>query len=145
VTAAVTETILEYAHYVDTCEPALWAGLFCSDGTFDEGTTVTGRENLEVHVEKLLRLFTATAHHMSNIRVTRTGGRAATATSYVYAWHRKTDGTDFELWGRYSDELTVEDERWCFASRRVEMFGSRGWDVNLAQVPRSPLDPGRTS
>ncbi len=140
VVAAVNDTILDYAEYVDTCEPAKWAALFCSDGVFDEGTIVQGRENLDRHVRKLLRLFTATSHHMSNIRVKRTAEETATATSYVYAWHRKTDGDDFEVWGRYSDELRVEDGKWRFATRRVEMFGSRGWDIKLDRVPRRSLD-----
>ncbi len=140
VVAAVNDTILDYAEYVDTCEPAKWAALFCTDGVFDEGTIVQGRDDLDRHVRKLLRLFSATAHHMSNIRVRRTAEETATATSYVYAWHRKTDGDDFEVWGRYSDELRVEDGAWRFASRRVEMFGSRGWEIPLDRVPRRPLD-----
>lgn len=140
VTTAVTNVILDYAEYVDTCEPAKWAELFCDDGAFDEGRIVEGRTALETHVRKLLRLFSATAHHMTNIRVTRTSSDTATASSYVYAWHRKVDGDDFEIWGRYLDELRVEDERWRFARRRVEMFGSRGWDVPLDRVPRRPLD-----
>ena len=137
--AAVTDTILDYAQYVDTCEATKWAELFCLDGAFDEGRVIQGREALDRHVRKLLRLFTATAHHMTNIRVTRTGPESATASSYVYAWHRKTDGADFELWGRYLDELRIEDGRWRFANHRVEMFGSRGWDVELDQVPRRQL------
>jgi 3-phenylpropionate/cinnamic acid dioxygenase small subunit len=140
VTAAVTETLLDYAEFVDTCEADKWADLFCADGRFDEGRIVEGREALAVHVRKLLRFFDATAHHISNIRVTRTGDDTATASCYVYAWHRKTDGDDFELWGRYLDEMRVEDGRWRFASRRVEMFGSRGWDVALDRAPRRSLD-----
>lgn len=140
VVAAVNDTILDYAEFVDTCEARRWAELFCTDGTFDEGTIVQGREALYRHVRKLLRLFTATAHHMTNVRVTRTGDESASATSYVYAWHRKTDGGDFEIWGRYTDELRVEDSCWRFANRRVEMFGSRGWDVQLDQVPRRAFD-----
>lgn len=140
VTAAVTNTILDYADFVDTCEPSKWAELFCTDGSFDEGRIVEGRDALEVHVGKLLRLFTATAHYMTNIRVRRTGDDTASATSYVYAWHRKTDGDDFEVWGRYSDQFRVEHGRWRFAKRRVEMFGSRGWDIPLDPVPRRELD-----
>jgi 3-phenylpropionate/cinnamic acid dioxygenase small subunit len=140
VRAAVTETLLDYAELVDTCEPDRWADLFCEDGAFDEGTVVEGRENLRVHVRKLLRLFDATAHHISNIRVRRTGAETADASCYVYAWHRRTNGEDFELWGRYTDRLRVEDGRWKFASRRVELFGSRGWDVTLDRVPRGSTD-----
>ena len=41
--AAITDTILNYAEYVDGGEIELWAGLFCQDAIFDEGTVVTGR------------------------------------------------------------------------------------------------------
>lgn len=139
VTAAVTDTILDYADYVDRCEPEKWADLFCTDGSFDEGRIVEGRENLDVHVRKLLKLFTSTAHHITNIRVDRTGAETADASCYVYAWHRKTDGEDFEIWGRYLDRFRVEDGRWRFEHRRVEMFGSRGWDIPLDRVPRNEI------
>ena len=139
VVAGVTETILDYAEFVDTCEADSWADLFCEDGVFDEGRVIEGREALRVHVRKLLRLFDATAHHITNIRVTSAGSGRAEASSYVYAWHRKTDGDDFEIWGRYLDELRFEDGRWRFAKRRVEMFGSRGWEIELDRVPRRDL------
>ena len=96
-----------------------------------------GRDALAVHVQKLLRLFDATAHHTTNIRVRRTGRHTASATCYVYAWHHKTDGDDFEIWDRYLDELRLEDGRFRFVSRRVEMFGSRGWNIALDRVPRA--------
>lgn len=140
VIAAVTDTLLDYAHFVDTCEADKWAELFCVDGEFDEGRVVQGRDALAIHVRKLLRLFDATAHHISNIRIRRTGPKTATSTCYVYAWHQKTDGDDFEIWGQYSDELLVEEDKWRFSKRRVEMFGSRGWDIQLDRVARRSLD-----
>ncbi len=139
VTRRVTDTLLDYALFVDTCNVDGWADLFCADGVFDEGRVVTGRDALRAHVPKLLALFEATAHHITNVRVTRTGPDTADASCYVYAWHRRTNGDDFELWGRYLDQLRVEDDRWRFAHRRVEIFGSRGWDVALDRVPRQPL------
>ena len=139
VEAAVTETILDYAEFVDTCEADRWADLFCADGAFDEGSVIEGREKLRVHVRKLLRLFDATAHHITNVRVTRTGPETADARCYVYAWHQRTNGDHFEIWGRYLDQMRVEDGSWRFARRRVEMFGSRGWDIPLDRVPRREL------
>jgi ketosteroid isomerase-like protein len=138
--AAVTDTILDYAEAVDGSEVERWVDLFCADGTFDEGRVLQGHEALDKQFRLLMRLFDATAHHMSNIRIQRTGDDTATATSYVYAWHRKVDGEDFEIWGRYLDEMRVERGRWRFAHRRVEMFGSRGMDVPLDRAPRRTLD-----
>ena len=134
--AAITDTILNYAEYVDGGEIELWAGLFCQDAIFNEGQPVQGRAAIQALLPKLLRLFTATAHHISNIRIERTGLGHAKATSYVHAWHRKVDGTDFEFWGRYVDALKFEENAWRFSSRKIEQFGARGFDLNVDQVPR---------
>jgi ketosteroid isomerase-like protein len=139
VVGGITDTVLDYAEAVDTGDVDRWVDLFCLDGVFDEGHVVQGHEALAAQFTWLLSHFSATAHHMSNIRVRPTGDDTAGATSYVYAWHRKVDGGDFELWGRYVDSLRFERERWRFAHRRVEMFGSRGLDVRLPQVPRRDL------
>ena len=134
--AAINDTILNYAEYVDGGEIELWAELFCQDAVFDEGQAVTGRAAIQALLPKLLRLFTATAHHISNIRIERTGPHHANATSYVHAWHRKLDGSDFEFWGRYVDAFAFEDDAWRFSSRKIEQFGARGFELNVDQVPR---------
>ena len=134
--AEITETILSYAEYVDSGESEKWAQLFCKDATFDEGNAVQGRAQIEALLPKLLKLFTATSHHISNIRINRASTNEATATSYVYAWHRKHDGTDFEFWGRYIDLLAFEDDAWRFSSRKVEQFGARGLNIKVDQAPR---------
>lgn len=134
--AAITDTILSYAEHVDAGDSERWAQLFCVDAVFDEGRAVQGRVNIEALLPKLLRLFSATAHYVSNIRINRTGPHSASGTSYVYAWHRKLDGTDFEFWGRYVDVFAFEDGAWRFASRKVEQFGARGLDIKVDQVPR---------
>ena len=38
--AAITDTILNYAEYVDGGEIELWAELFCQDAVFDEGQAI---------------------------------------------------------------------------------------------------------
>jgi 3-phenylpropionate/cinnamic acid dioxygenase small subunit len=134
--AAITDTILNYAEYVDGGEIELWAELFCQDAVFDEGQAVTGRPAIQALLPKLLRLFTATAHHVSNIRIERTASARAKATSYVHAWHRKLDGSDFEFWGRYVDVFAFEENAWRFSSRRIEQFGARGLEIKVDQVPR---------
>jgi 3-phenylpropionate/cinnamic acid dioxygenase small subunit len=134
--AAITDTILNYAEYVDGGEVESWAELFCQDAVFDEGRAITGRPAIQALLPKLLRLFTATAHHVSNIRIERTALNHANATSYVYAWHRKLDGTDFEFWGRYVDAFAFEDDEWRFSLRKVEQFGARGLEIEIDQVPR---------
>lgn len=134
--AAITDTILRYAEHVDAGDAEQWAQLFCVDAVFDEGRAIQGRANIEALLPNLLKLFSATAHYVSNIRINRTGPGSASRISYVYAWHRKLDGTDFEFWGRYLDVFSFEDGAWRFASRKVEQFGARGLNIKVDQVPR---------
>lgn len=138
--AAITDTILNYAEYVDAEENETWAQLFCSDATFDEGSAVQGRAQIEMLLPKLLKLFSTTSHHISNLRISRTANDHAPATSYVHAWHHKLDGTDFEFWGRYVDQLAFEDDAWRFSSRKVEQFGSRGLNIKVDQVQRQNFE-----
>ena len=134
--AAITDTILSYAEHVDAGDAEQWAQLFSVDAVFDEGRAIQGRANIEALLPNLLKLFSATAHYVSNIRINRTGPGSASGISYVYAWHRKLDGTDFEFWGRYLDVFSFEDGAWRFASRKVEQFGARGLNIKVDQVPR---------
>ncbi len=70
--AAITDTILSYAEHVDAGDAEQWAQLFCVDAVFDEGRAIQGRANIEALLPNLLKLFSATAHYVSNIRINRT-------------------------------------------------------------------------
>lgn len=141
VTEGVTELLFDYAECVDLCEPDAWAELFCDDGVFDEGREIQGRDRLARHVRKLLAMFDATSHHVTNVRVTRTGEDTASARSHVYAWHQTATGDQFEVWGRYLDRARFEDGRWRFAYRTVEVFGTKGIDASsFPRAPRGSVD-----
>jgi hypothetical protein len=66
-------------------------------------------------------------------------GTTAKARSLIYAWHQPADGNEFEIWGRYVDDLRLEDDgRWRFARRDVQLAGARGIEMDgLSRLPRS--------
>jgi uncharacterized protein (TIGR02246 family) len=139
IVAGVTETLLDYCDCVDEARAADFAALFVEDGVFAEGRPAVGRAHIERRFHKLLEHLVATTHHLSNVRVRPAAdGRTATSQAHIYAWHERRDGTQFEIWGRYVDELRLEgDGRWRFVRREVQVAGARGVDVTgLARLPR---------
>ncbi|MEZ5262648.1 MAG: nuclear transport factor 2 family protein [Acidimicrobiales bacterium] len=139
VVAGVTTTLLDYCDCVDENRPEDFAALFVEDGVFAEGDPALGRAHIEARFRKLLRPMTATTHHLSNIRVfPGEDGNTATARAHIYAWHQLADGNQFEIWGRYVDELRLEpDGRWRFVRREVQVAGAKGIEVSgLTRLPR---------
>jgi ketosteroid isomerase-like protein len=142
VVAGVTETLLDYCDCVDEARGEDFASLFVEDGVFAEGKPAVGRAHIEGRFRKLLGPLVSTTHHLSNIRVfPGVDGRTASARSYIYAWHERRDGSQFEVWGRYVDDLRLEDDgRWRFVRREVQMAGGRGVEIEgLARLPRRPV------
>ena len=137
----VTRTMLDYCECVDEGRAEDFAQLFAEDGTFAESTRpAVGREQIERRFRRLLSSLSATSHHLSNVRVEPgPDGRSASARAYVYAWHQANDGSQFEIWGRYVDELRLEaDGRWRFTHRQVLVAGGHGIDVStFPRVPRA--------
>ncbi len=127
----ITETLQDYCHFVDRNDPAsLVTEVFASDGCFELGSrhAVIGRDNLARMFAKTLAAFTATSHHLSNVRIRFTGDGSAESTAYVYAWHLATaDGRRIDLWGRYHDRLVLTAVGWRIKNRRLSAAGSDGW------------------
>lgn len=139
----ITETLQDYCHYVDRNDPAALATcVFAADGRFELGSrhAVVGREQLALMFAKTLCVFTRTSHHLSNVRIRFVADDAAESTAYVYAWHRAADdGRRIDLWGRYTDRLTLTAEGWRIARRRLTVAGSDGWrDPPFELVERLP-------
>lgn len=135
----VTRTMLDYCECVDEGRAADFAQLFTEDAVFAESAKpAIGREQIERRFRRLLSSLTATSHHLSNVRVEPgTDGRTASARAYVYAWHQANDGSQFEVWGRYVDQLRLEDDgRWRFTQRQVLVAGAHGIDAST--FPRLP-------
>lgn len=136
----VTNTLLDYCRLLDEKRVDEFAALFTEDCVFEEGKPAVGRAHVRAKVRKLLKTFDALSHHLSNIRVTPTGPDTADALSYIYAWHRLTDGGQLEIWGRYVDQLKLDGDRWRIHHRVVQVQGWKGLDeLPLARVPQAAL------
>lgn len=135
----VTNTMLDYCECLDELRLDDFMALFTEDIEFEEGGLAVGKAHVRAKVRKLLDLFNRCHHHLSNIRVTRTGDTTARASAYIYAWHEMKNGTILEIWGRYLDEQRFEDGRWKIAKRTVQMQGSRGMELALMRVPLQEL------
>ena len=144
----INETLFDYSYYVDRNDPAgLVLKVFCEDGCFELGSrhAVIGRDNLARMFAKTLAVFTATSHHVSNVRIQFRGDDSAEASAYVYAWHIAVDdGRRIDLWGRYHDHLRLTPDGWLIANRRLSVAGSDGWHKPpFEQIERlpNPIDP----
>ena len=144
----ITETLLDYSHFVDRNDPAaLVEQVFCVDGCFELGSrhAVIGRENLAKMFAKTLAAFTATSHHLSNVRIQFTSDTTADSTAYVYAWHSAVgDGRRIDLWGRYHDRLRLTPQGWRIADRRLSVAGSDGWENPPFELAERLPNPNHT-
>ncbi len=134
----VTATMLDYCFLLDEKRLDAFVELFTEDVQFEEGGLAKGKPHVRAKVRKLLGLFNRLSHHLSNVRVERTGPLTARASAYIYAWHELLDGRHLEIWGRYVDDQRFEDGRWKIARRTVQMQGARGLDnLALVRVPQA--------
>jgi 3-phenylpropionate/cinnamic acid dioxygenase small subunit len=134
----VTDTLLDFCTFCDEARLDEFVALFCEDGCFDPGRRFEGCARIRQLAAALLNSWSASSHHITNIRVEPTSDAEATSTCSIYAWHQRTDGTQYESWGRYIDRLRLDDGRWRFVERRVEMAGYRGiGDQGVRPVPRA--------
>ncbi len=126
--SAIAELLYTYAWHFDRNEPDAVAGLFTSDASINYGPemdSINGRDEiLRVIKPGLEKLFAATSHHISNVRVRFAGDGRADCDAYVYAWHKYHSGVpDGHLWGQYHCTFRLEDGRWLISSLKLLVAG----------------------
>jgi uncharacterized protein (TIGR02246 family) len=139
---AIVDVIHAYCRNVDLLRPADVAALFTDDCTVDYGPGLgrpsNGAAELERRLAAGLPTFAATSHHVSNIEVAFDGDDAATATTYVYAWHRYDDDRpDAHVWARYHDLFVRRDGGWRIAERVLRVAGQQAFDVAWYPIGRA--------
>lgn len=122
----VNDVLLDYCRLADKAQARAVTDLFAPTGELVEGRTYSGHEEIYKYLEKVLSQLSATSHHLTNVKIDIDKDGHATATSYVYAWHCRLNGTDFEIWGRYEDDLKINGGCWMFQRRLVRIAGTRG-------------------
>lgn len=133
-TQAVTDVLHAYAFHVDRFEPEKVAALFTVDCAVDYGPGLGpmthGRDALQERLTNgLLARLSATAHHVSNIRLRQASTDEVMSIAYVHAWHRfpawdaRPDAT---IWGQYHDRLVRSSQGWLIAERTLLVSGHDG-------------------
>ena len=146
--SAIGDVLAAYCEAVDEMQLDALVALFSVDCRFDRGfdAITTGRDDLRAYFAARLPVYSATSHHLSNVRV-RVSGDHAQASSYVYACHWFADGRPYaELWGRYADTLRKSGatglETWLITERKIRAAGAERFPVGDRQPAFEPLKRG---
>ena len=139
---AIEQLMVRYADRIDANDPEGAAACFAEDGIGNYWGKFQGRKEIAARLSKILDLFSATSHHLSNVSIQLDGDRA-TSMAYVYAFHRMADTNDpMHYWGRWVDRLVRLEEGWRFAEREVVGIGSIEPD-GAGRTREQPGHPGR--
>ncbi len=123
---SIEQLMVRYIDRVDANDPVGAAACFTPDGVGIYWGEYQGRDAIALRLAGILDAFTATSHHLSNVAI-RLDGDTATATAYVYAFHRRVeDHSALHVWGRWVDRLARTAEGWRFAHREVVIVGRLG-------------------
>jgi uncharacterized protein (TIGR02246 family) len=126
----ITAVMAAYARWADLNQPERQAGLFIEDCrvSYHPGDWITGRTALTERLRTALAGYAQTSHHVSNIEIDFEGPDTAAAQSAVIAWHRRHDGSEWTLYGRYVDRWTRTGPGWRLAERELRAAGAVGRD-----------------
>jgi uncharacterized protein (TIGR02246 family) len=131
----ITAVMAAYARWADLNQPERQAELFTEDGraSYHPGDWIVGRAELVGRLRAALAGYARTSHHVSNIEIDFEDRDTATAQSAVIAWHRRPDGSEWTLFGRYVDRWTRTGPGWRLAERELRAAGALGRDES--QLP----------
>ena len=126
----ITAVMAAYARWADLNQPERQAATFAADGrvSYHPGEWTAGREALTDKLRTALAGYAQTSHHVSNIEIDFEGPDTAAAQSAVIAWHRRHDGSEWTLYGRYVDRWTRTGQGWRLAERELRAAGAVGRD-----------------
>ena len=129
---AIEDLLYAYAWHFDRNEPDELGGLFCDDALIDYGPefpNVVGRAEIVDAVGRgLEETFTASSHHISNVRVSPDGVGEAAVTAYVYSWTSYRSGApDGDMWGQYHCRVRRTPEGWRIAEMVLRVAGIKNF------------------
>jgi 3-phenylpropionate/cinnamic acid dioxygenase small subunit len=124
---AIRTVLYDYAYYLDMNLTDDLAGLFTDDCfiAYGPGFGADGIEEYRKTLEGVGTFFTATSHHVSNVKVEFTDDDTAEVRSAVYAWHRyQRERPDGHVMGQYHDVLVRTAAGWRFKRRELKHAGT---------------------
>ena len=136
---AIEQVLIRYCIALDRMDLQVLASLFTPDCQVDYGSDprlkANGSSDLARSLERMWR-WRRTSHNLSNVVIAFEDDDTAVATSYVHAWHERSDGTTATILGQYHDRLVRRSGAWLIAERRMVM---NGCDAGFT-VPIHPLE-----
>ena len=126
----IAAVMAAYARCADLNQPEQQAATFTEDcrAKYHPGDWIVGRAALTEKLRTALTSYSNTSHHLGNIEIDFEGPDSATAQSAVIAWHRRHDGSEWTLYGRYVDRWTRAAGGWRLAERELRAAGATGRD-----------------
>lgn len=143
---AINDVLIRYCGALDRMDLAALADLFTVDCIVDYGPDArlrsTGSAALKKSLERMWR-WSRTSHHLSNVQIWFEDTNAASAISYVFAWHERPDGSSATILGQYHDRLERQPDGWRIARRRMFMNGcDAGFKVDIHRFERMDAPAG---
>jgi ketosteroid isomerase-like protein len=126
----ITAVMVAYTRWADLNRPEEQAATFTEDCrvSYHPDDWIVGRVALTAKLRAALAGYAQTSHHLSNIEIDFQGPDSAIAQSAVIAWHRRHDGSEWTLYGRYVDRWTRSGDGWRLAERELRAAGATGRD-----------------
>jgi SnoaL-like domain len=136
----IAAVMAAHARHADLNQPEQQAATFIADCRvkYHRSDWIIGRAALAEALRAALASYAQTSHHVSNVEIDFDGPGSATARSAVIAWHRRNDGSEWTLYGRYHDRWTRTEHGWRLAERELLAAGAVGRDDStLPRLGRS--------
>ena len=130
--AAIADLLYAYAWHFDRNEPEELGELFTDDARIDYGPEfpdVIGRAEIIAAVGRgLNEVFTASSHHVSNVRISPDGPQEAEVTAYVYSWTSYRSGApDGDMWGQYHCRVRAGATGWQISEMVLKVAGIKNF------------------
>lgn len=118
----IRDLLADYAYFLDMNLTAELGSLFVPECSVSYGPGF-GAEGIEAYAKTLEGVgsyFSATSHHVSNIRIDFEDDDTARVRSVLYAFHRyRRERPDGIFWGQYHDVVVRRPEGWRFKVREL--------------------------
>lgn len=125
-TEQIHTLLFDYAYHLDMNETEELAALFVDDCSviYGPGFGAEGIEAYRKTLEGVGTYFSATSHHVSNLKVSFESADTAKVRSTLYAWHRyRRERPDGIMWGQYHDIVVRDAKGWRFKRRELRVAG----------------------
>jgi 3-phenylpropionate/cinnamic acid dioxygenase small subunit len=121
-TEEVRTLLFDYAYFLDMNYTKELAELFTDDCSvvYGPGFGAEGIDAYKKTLEGVGSYFSATSHHVSNVKVEFDNDGQARVRSVLYAWHRyRKERPDGILFGQYHDVVVKQGGKWQFKVREL--------------------------